>query len=364
MLSPDVVAEGLSNDVSALDLLRLQSMSSPPRGLVLVVGSLGVLLGLADDLPDWKGCQKELLAQPVTPLVRRRSSGARHPGAKPPSLLQRLHSFDAAAVTAEQRQRVQAAQKDDVGGLMQPRHLEGVSHGAMALATWLQAAMQLIDSTPAPGPEEVSLLEAPGELQRINSLQHVERRESLFDAPKAGRCTACGKLMAAELLSEHAPVCRSRQLGKEVVRWEDEQRRSYERWAQAERSGAAERYRRDQSVRLPPVPPAAPPSRAHRAAALNPEEATFRPLPTAAPPSSPSSPAPVPLPAPALVPAEAKARPRPVPSGHAYLRAGSGAAHPGGLRSARGPPAANDGLKVLTREEHTQALLARLGALS
>ena len=58
MLSPDVVAEGLSNDVSALDLLRLQSMSSPPRGLVLVVGSLGVLLGLADDLPDWKGCQK------------------------------------------------------------------------------------------------------------------------------------------------------------------------------------------------------------------------------------------------------------------------------------------------------------------
>ena len=34
MLSPDVVAEGLSNDVSALDLLRLQSMSSPPRGLV------------------------------------------------------------------------------------------------------------------------------------------------------------------------------------------------------------------------------------------------------------------------------------------------------------------------------------------
>ena len=35
------------SDITALDILRLQAMDSPPRGLVLVIGSLGVLIGLA-----------------------------------------------------------------------------------------------------------------------------------------------------------------------------------------------------------------------------------------------------------------------------------------------------------------------------
>ena len=67
-----------SFEVSALDLLRLQKMESGPRGLVLVVGCLGILLGLADDLPEWEGCQRVLLAQPVKCVrpPRRGSSGA------------------------------------------------------------------------------------------------------------------------------------------------------------------------------------------------------------------------------------------------------------------------------------------------
>ena len=74
--------------VTALDLLRLQKMESAPRGLVLVVGCLGLLLGLADDLPEWEGCQKVLLAQPVRSLPPPRRSGAGAMANKPPSSLQ------------------------------------------------------------------------------------------------------------------------------------------------------------------------------------------------------------------------------------------------------------------------------------
>ena len=137
------------SDITALDLLRLQAMDSPPRGLVLVIGSLGVLLGLADELPDWAGCQKVLHAQPAKPTARRRSGAQPPPGRKQPSLWQCLHSFEPATVTPAQRQCVLAAQQADIGGLMTPRHLEGVSRGAAALALWLHTAMQLVGSQPA-----------------------------------------------------------------------------------------------------------------------------------------------------------------------------------------------------------------------
>ena len=198
------------SDITALDILRLQAMDSPPRGLVLVIGSLGVLIGLAEELPDWAGCQKVLHAQPAKPTARRRGgSGAQPPpGRKQPSLWQCLRSFEPANVTPAQRQCVLAAQQADIGGLMTPRHLEGVSGGAAALALWLHAAMQLVDSGPAAAPpQEVSLLEAA-----------ADRRESLFDAPAAEQCKACGKRMPIELMAAHVPACRSREEGRESAR--------------------------------------------------------------------------------------------------------------------------------------------------
>ena len=188
------------SDITALDILRLQAMNSPPRGLVLVIGSLGVLIGLADELPDWAGCQKVLHAQPAKPIARWRGGSG--------SLWQCLRSFEPANVTPAQRQCVLAAQQADIGGLMTPRHLEGVSGGAAALALWLHIAMQLVDSGPAAAPpQEVSLLEAA-----------ADRRESLFDAPAAEQCKACGKRMPIELMAAHVPACRSREESLESAR--------------------------------------------------------------------------------------------------------------------------------------------------
>ena len=111
-------------EVSALDLLRLQSMESPPRGLVLVVGSVGVLLGLATTLPDWEGCLKVLLAQPVQRMPARRSSGAGVPPGKPPSLWKLLHGFAPATVLPAQRQLVQQVQAEDSGSVLSPSATE------------------------------------------------------------------------------------------------------------------------------------------------------------------------------------------------------------------------------------------------
>jgi len=185
------------SDITALDILRLQAMDSPPRGLVLVIGSLGVLLGLADELPDWAGCQKVLHAQPAKPTARRRSGAQPPPGRKQPSLWQCLHSFEPATVTPAQRQSVLAAQQADIGGLMSPRHLEGVSRGAAALALWLHTAMQLVGS---------------------ELVADADRRESLFDAPTVEPCQVCGKLTPIELMATHVPACRSREEGRESAR--------------------------------------------------------------------------------------------------------------------------------------------------
>ena len=43
------------------ELLRLHALESAPRGLVLLVGCSGVLLGLCDEIPDWEGCRQAVL---------------------------------------------------------------------------------------------------------------------------------------------------------------------------------------------------------------------------------------------------------------------------------------------------------------
>jgi len=371
-------------EVSGLDLLRLQSMESPPRGLVLVVGSVGVLLGLATTLPDWEGCLKVLLAQPVQRMPARRSSGKPPPGkpppGKPPSLWKLLHGFAPATVSPAQRQLVHQVQAEDLGGLMNPRHMEGVSRGAAALAAWLQAAMTLLAT------------EEP-----------VEKRESaLFAAPKMERCEVCGKLMGAELLAEHVPACRARQLERGGRQWEQQLQLGAEKQAQVERSRATERSRREKDVQMLPAPAAAP-ARDRAPPAASPAAPTSpRPAPSAVQENDSlqqfmQPPPPPPPPVSANTWAEQQLRPRAKPGpearprpqledrrpGYDYLRAGAGfagtlQARPQSPRSSsssssspRGgapPPArsqepapSDNGTRVLSREEHVKALRARMG---
>eukprot|EP00966_Prymnesium_polylepis_P175950 4072468-Prymnesium_polylepis.1 len=93
--------------LTALDMMRCQALVSPPRGLALVVGCAGILVGLAEAVPDWEGCQKLLQGEPVRPKgwrpPRGRSSQAElASGSK--SLLQRLREFDDAAPGAAAQQ--------------------------------------------------------------------------------------------------------------------------------------------------------------------------------------------------------------------------------------------------------------------
>lgn len=358
-------------DVSALDLLRLQSMESPPRGLVLVVGSVGVLLGLATTLPDWEGCLKVLLAQPVQRMPARRSSGAGVPAGKPPSLWKLLHEFAPAKVLPAQRRLVQQAQADDLGGLMNPRHMEGVSRGAAALAAWLQAAMTLIAT------------EEPAET--LDS--------ALFAAPKMERCEVCGKLMGAELLAEHLPACRTRQLERDGRQWEQQLQLGAEKQAQAERSRAAERSRREKDVQLLPEAPAAAPARDRAPPAPSPAAPPPRPTPSIVEENDSlqqfmQQPQPPPVSAPTWAEQQLRPRAKPGPEarprpqlevrragGYDYLRAGTGfagtlQARPQSPRSAssssprggaRSDPPLNNGTRVISREEHVKALRARMG---
>ena len=80
---------------------------------------------------------------------------------------------------------------------MSPRHLEGVSRGAAALALWLHTAMQLVGS---------------------ELVADADRRESLFDTPTVEPCQVCGKLTPIELMATHVPACRSREEGRESAR--------------------------------------------------------------------------------------------------------------------------------------------------
>ena len=57
-------------------------MDTPPRGLLLVIGVIGVLLGLCDVLPGWEGCKAVLKGQRAAQQAARRlRTHAAQPGA-------------------------------------------------------------------------------------------------------------------------------------------------------------------------------------------------------------------------------------------------------------------------------------------
>ena len=177
--------------VTALDMLRLQSVEGPPRGLVLVVGCIGVLIGLCDFLPEWEGCKTILKGQALSakPRGARRSRFALAGAAVQQSVgfWQLLERFDALAVSHTQREMVLQALRNDVGGVMQPHHLEQVSRGAASLSRWLLAAHAKLLKEPPP--QERS----PG-----------EQRSSLFDGPETGCCPICGtRLRVGPTMEEH-----------------------------------------------------------------------------------------------------------------------------------------------------------------
>ena len=61
--APRIMPQLPAPQCTPLDVLRLQAMDSPPRGLLLVIGCVGVLLGLCDVLPGWDGCKSILKGQ-------------------------------------------------------------------------------------------------------------------------------------------------------------------------------------------------------------------------------------------------------------------------------------------------------------
>ena len=223
--------------LSASSLEALAKFDSPPRGLVLVVGCVGVLTSLADELPlSWEGCQAVLCGVHARVGLLRRAPKA-HGGRR--TLLERLQAFDAHALTDAQREAVLAAIKDDLGGLMAPRHMERVSRAAHALAEWLECAVEQLRRPPPRREEEF----VP------------------FLATQKLRCATCGRLMEAALHAEHEPLCARRAGAIGAAAWESE-------LSDALRDDADERERRLKDARPAPPPPARRPS--PRAAAARP----------------------------------------------------------------------------------------------
>ena len=179
---------------AALDLLRLPHVEMPPRGLVLVVGCVGVLLDLCDEPPGWEGCQTILKGRAVrraAAIPMRRGRGAAVPQG---SFWQQLERFDASNVTDAQRETLLGAIASDVGGLMQPHHMEQVSRGAAALGRWLQAASEIIKELPAPpAPSPPSNTASP-----------------LFTPVELPRCCECGVQLQWDALAEHEALCKAR----------------------------------------------------------------------------------------------------------------------------------------------------------
>ena len=131
--------------ITPLDLLRLQSIVMPPRGLVICVGCIGVLLGLTEQPPEWDGCKNILKGQRllVPPTMRRLSGAASTMGRAPRlkaagaavqqsvSFWSLLEKFSVDSVTPAQKEAVLDALRKDAGGLALPHHLEQVSRAAV-----------------------------------------------------------------------------------------------------------------------------------------------------------------------------------------------------------------------------------------
>jgi hypothetical protein len=222
--------------LTALDILRLQALEDPPRGLVLVVGTVAVLLGLADRVHDWAGCRSVLNGQVL--FSSKRSLGGRRPNSllttvKNDAVRQKagfflsLQRFDLHAVTAAQRETVLGTVHSDTGGLMQPHHLEQVGRAAVALGRWLQAVYAQIkaESQPLPRPAALAAEEPPPPSSSTSPPLSL----SLFDAPEALRCSICDARVERGALAEHERMCAARKAEKharmaaEAQRLQDEQ---------------------------------------------------------------------------------------------------------------------------------------------
>lgn len=208
-------------DGAGFDLLRLPMLDFAPRGLILIVGCVGVLLGLCDDLPGWDGCQKMLKGQA---LKRKAGIPLRRPtraerngqcGVPAGSFWQQLERFDAAAVTAAQRETVLSAMSADVGGLMAPEHLEQVSRGAAALGRWLQVVNAIMRATRPALPEAEgeaggAAAAAAGAMTVASFATAAATAPSLFEAPELEWCPICAVRLERAAVAEHVALCRAR----------------------------------------------------------------------------------------------------------------------------------------------------------
>ena len=216
-------------DGAASDLLRLPAQDFAPRGLVLVVGCVGVLLGLADEPPSWEDCQKMLRGhalrrKPGAIPLRRPTRAERNgqAGAVPASSFwQLLERFDVASVSAAQRQAVLAAIKDDFGGLLQPAHLGQVSRGAAALGHWLQVVQELLQTPPAPTAAscmgDVVAIGSARSMSAVMSAVTPAPMATLFTTTELERCPECGVRLERSAVGDHLTLCRARAVERRLA---------------------------------------------------------------------------------------------------------------------------------------------------
>eukprot|EP00965_Chrysotila_dentata_P136855 4526239-Pleurochrysis_carterae.AAC.1 len=119
---------------SALELRRFDSMVTPPRGLHLVIGCIGMILDLTDTLPSWDGCKALLRGERIDKAPPK----SQHPSESRRPLVQHMSEFEVENVSEAAVERVMSAELADVGGLMDPTHLVNVNQAAVILAEWLQ----------------------------------------------------------------------------------------------------------------------------------------------------------------------------------------------------------------------------------
>ena len=294
--------------ITPLDLLRLQSIEMPPRGLVICVGCIGVLLGLAEQLPEWAGCKnilkgQRLLAPPTSRRLGSTSSGRSRLAAAGAAVQQGvsfwslIEKFSVDSVTPAQKEAVLDALRKDVGGLALPHHLEQISRAAAVLGRWLQSVQALLKAPPPLAPSAAAPSTADPPLQ-------TSVTSTLFAAPERMQCARCGARLEPHAFAEHDQHCAMRQLqqaqleeqrGRDGIGVGERSRRSSGSPRELQDSHgmspremarmealAAERVHRLRASALPPPPPAP------RSQAPSPSPAASAPSPAAPPPSPPT----------------------------------------------------------------------------
>ena len=346
------------------------------------------MVGLAETLPDWEGCQKLLQGEAVRPKGWRPPRARATPGSlasSGKSLLQLLREYDERAVAAPARQVVLDAQVRDVGGLMQAHHLRQINRGAECLGRWLAAAVTRLREAPAavPAPEAAAL------------------QSALFTVAPQACCPTCGKPIPAEMMEEHRALCLARERAREGREWGQQMHQEMAAAAAAAAAAAVQDgVDRGQVHSIKPLlehsqVPSSSPLKAPtpRTRPLTPPPAAAPPL-KASPPKPPAQPVPTPPQPvePAAVPAAARpmgrerpllARPNPPPrplyggadGGYDYLRSRSGfagALPPRRAERAQGRTQSSvsprEGRRdeevpqIFSRDDHMKAIRAKLAA--